>query len=273
MRAQHRDHPRIETDRAPTRSRLRIGLAYEVRHAHPRPTHRKHTRVEVDITPPQPGQLAAAHPRREHQHPQRVQTIIDHRAEEPPRLIRTPRPHLGRLMPRRLHPQERAPHEQTPQHRVVQRLPQHPVHDGDRCRRQLGPSPTTTIREQLGVQTPDEERVEVYELHSAEPRLDVPLHHLPIALRGRRLQRRHVPGEPLVEIRANGDLTGVGHLARADRRQRSAQRLLRLALGREAALPPLAPATRDRIATDVDDITPRVPALDDTASHPLLHKG
>jgi len=28
-----------------------------------------------------------------------------------------------------------------------------------------------------------------------------------------------------------------------------------------------------RIATDVDDVAPRVPALDDAASHPLLHMG
>ena len=224
-------------------------------------------------TPPQPGQLAAAHPGREHQHPQRVQTIAVHHTEEPPRLVRTPRPHLGRLMPRRLHPQQRTPHQQTPQHRVVQRLPQHPVHHRDRRRRQLGPPSTPAVREQLGVQTPDEERVEVDELHPAEPRLDVPLHHLPVALRGRRLQRRHMPGEPLVEVRADRQPARVGHLARTDRRQRATQRPLGLALGREPALPSLAPATRHRIATDVDDVAPRVPALDDAASHPLLHMG
>src|SRR5262249_36498311 len=117
-----------------------------------------------------------------------------------------------------------------------------------------------------GVQTLDKERVEVTELDVAEARLDIPLHNLLVALRRRRLQRRHMPLEPLVEERTNGQRVRVADVAV----QRTRERLLRLPTRREAALPPLAPAARVRVAADVHDVAPCLVALDDASSHSIL---
>ena len=70
------------------------------------------------------------------------------------------------------------------------------------------------VHEQVGVEAPDEQRVEVDQLHPAELRLDIPPHNLAVALRRRRLQRL------------------------------------------------LAPATRHRIAPDIDDVAMGVFACD-----------
>ena len=197
MRAQHGDDSPVEADRAAARSRLRVRLVHGVGHAHPSAANCEHAGVEVDVVPPQPGQLTSSHPRGQHEHPQRVQTIVGDRGEEPARLIGSPRSHLGRVSPRRLHADQRAPHEQAPQHRVVERFAQHAVHHRDRCRRQLGTTSPAAVRDEVGVQTSDEECVEVRQLHPTESGPQVPLHDLAVALGGRRLQRRRVPGEPL----------------------------------------------------------------------------
>ena len=179
--------------------------------------------------------------------------------------------HLGPGEARRLHSQEWAAHEESPQHGIVQRLAQHPVRDTDRRRREFRLPPLPAVREDVGVQRADEQCVQVDEVHRTEARVHVPLHDLAVTLRSRRLERGQVPRQPLVDVVAHREPARIGDLAGAHRRQRAPQRPFGLSFGREPALPPLPPATRHRIAADVDDVAPRVPALYDASSHSVLH--
>lgn len=63
----------------------------------------------------------------------------------------------------------------------------------------------------------------------ADSRLHVPLDDLSVALGRGRLQRRLRTRQPVIEVRAQRESAGIDHVARTDRRQREAQRLLRLA--------------------------------------------
>ena len=89
---------------------------------------------------------------------------------------------------------------------------------------------TTAVVEQVRVERADVQRREVGQPHSTNLRDHVPAEHLGVALRGRRLDRVLHAGEPLLEVRSDGESARIGDLAGVNgiERRRSASSASRL---------------------------------------------
>lgn len=138
------------------------------------PTFASPSGIEVDVGPAEPGELAAPHPHRELEHPERVQTIVKGRGEEAVHFVGGPGLHLGCRLARRPHPRHRAPRDKARVKGVVTGLAQHPVDGADRGGRQRTTRTHRAGLEQVRVQTSKMERVEVRERHCTDARVHVP---------------------------------------------------------------------------------------------------
>jgi len=121
---------------AARRACLRLADRHALRPPLERRAHGKRLPLEIDVLPPEPQELALAHPRRQRQHVERFEVVALRGRQECPRLLGRKRPEGMPAHARRVDERGDVADHVPPAHRMVEGAMEHGVDVMDRRRRE-----------------------------------------------------------------------------------------------------------------------------------------